>query len=68
MRPTDEHPTLDQRRALCETRVTLDGQPARISGAQRDFAMVRITASGLGAEWAWPTVARIVAKGGKFKS
>jgi hypothetical protein len=60
--------TLDGRRELCAARVTLNGEPAAISGARHDYAMVRQLASGLGAEWAWPTVARIVAAGGEFRS
>lgn len=62
------HPTLDQRRELCAAKVTLNGQPATISGAMRDFAVVRDIKTGLGAEWAWVTVARIVANGGRFRS
>jgi hypothetical protein len=47
--------------------VTLDGEPATISGAQLRFAMVR-SRSGKSAEFAWPTVARVVHKsGGAFR-
>jgi hypothetical protein len=60
--------TIEQRRELCAATVTLDGQPAWIGGASLDFAIVRQIKTGLGAEWAWPTVARIVANGGAFKS
>jgi hypothetical protein len=61
-------PDPDARRALCEARVTLNGRPARISGAQLEFAVVRDTVTGLACEWAWETAARIVARGGAFRS
>lgn len=62
--------TKDERIALVETRgVTLDGQPAKIGGYSLPFAQVRLL-SGKGGpvEYAWETVARIVAKGGRFQS
>ena len=61
-------PTLSERYELIDAKVTLDGNRAKISGARNDFAMVRVIPSGLGCEFAWSTVARIVAKGGAFKS
>lgn len=62
-------PDLDERRALCEAEVTLDGKPATIRGAQKAFAFVSQRDTGLGAQWAWPTVADIVAnRGGAFHS
>jgi hypothetical protein len=60
--------TYDERYALCGGGVTLNGQPATVTGAQHAFAMVRDVRSGLGCEWAWETVARIRANGGAFKS
>ena len=65
-----ERNQLDQRRELCQTRTaTLDGWPAVISGALNDFATVAtLGGSGHACEFAWPTVARIVANGGAFKS
>jgi hypothetical protein len=62
------HPTLAERQALCAAKVTLDGQPAKVSGFRNEYAKVSIIKSGLSAEWAWETVARIVAKGGRFSS
>lgn len=59
---------LDERRELCAADVTLDGRPARIAGSRNDFATVRVRATGLGAEWSWPTVRRVVANGGEFRS
>lgn len=57
-----------ERRALCEADITLNGRPAKISGACLDYAMVTDRESGLGAEWSWPAVQRIVAKGGAFST
>lgn len=62
-----ENITIEQRRELCSAAVTLDGEPARITGAALPFAKVSTATNG-GYEWAWPTVARIVANGGAFKS
>lgn len=60
--------TDDERRALCDARVTLNGEPAKIAGTSLPFATVTTLATGLGCQWAWPTVARIVANGGRFTS
>ncbi len=61
--------TAARREQLCQQQgITLNGNPARISGSQLDFAVVRETASGLGCEWAWETVALIVSRGGAFES
>lgn len=62
------HPNLVDRYALCDTPVTLDGKPAKIAGAKRDFATIRTLPDGASYEWAWETVARVVANGGAFKS
>jgi hypothetical protein len=54
---------------LCWTPdVTLDGKPAKISGARLPFARVTALPDGPGYEWAWETVARVVAAGAAFKS
>lgn len=59
----------EDRLALCQERaVTLDGHPAVISGARERFASVRTLTGGYGTEWAWSTVARVVANGGDFRS
>lgn len=60
-------PTLDERAALCEAKVTLDGHKAKISGYRNDFATVRDLVTGNSPEWAWETVQRIVARGGAFR-
>lgn len=58
-----------QRQQLCEQAVTLDGEPARISGWTNSFAAVsRSDGRGGSVEFAWPTVARIVEAGGAFQS
>jgi hypothetical protein len=60
------HRTLAERRELCGTEdVTLDGVPAMIMGAANKFAQVAtLHIGGPAVEYAWPTVARIVASGG----
>jgi hypothetical protein len=68
MKVTTRHVPLSERIALCDATVTLNGHPARVLGYRHPFAHVADTATGLSAEWAWETVARIVAKDGAFKS
>jgi hypothetical protein len=60
------YPTRAERIALTETIVTLNGQRARITGYNQEFATVRASESGASGQWAWQTAARIVAKGGLF--
>ena len=59
---------IEEKRALCAEKVTLDDKPAVISGAKNLYATVTDFQSGLSAEFSWDTVKRVVAKGGKFKS
>lgn len=65
-----ERDALDERRELADTRgLTLDGEPAVIVGARNPFAKVAtLRSDGPVVEFAWPTVARIVAAGGAFRS
>jgi hypothetical protein len=57
------------RRALCAATVTLDGKPAKISGARAESAYVTALPGGPAVEYAWPTVARVVAENdGRFTS
>lgn len=60
--------TLEGRRELCARPCTLNGRPAAIGGALEAFATVRDRETGLGAQWAWPTVARVLERGGDFYS
>ena len=60
--------SVEERQALCAAEVTLNGERAKVSGAQRAFARVTQIASGLSAEWSWGAVARVVAAGGGFRS
>jgi hypothetical protein len=47
--------------------VTLNGEPAAITGFRNDFAHIRQVKTGLGCEWSWPTVLHVVrTKGGAF--
>jgi hypothetical protein len=66
---TADRPDRAARQALCATSgVTLNGQPARITGAGLEYARVTEIRSGLSAEWPWHAVARVVARGGRFES
>ena len=56
------------RNALIDARVTLNGKPAVICGQLNDYATVAALPDGPSYEWAWPTVARIVANGGDFRA
>lgn len=47
---------------------TLDGKPATISGHSLDFGWVCQLPHGIRAEYAWPTIARVMFDGGRFKS
>jgi hypothetical protein len=60
--------TLTQKYDLIAAVVTLDGKPAKVSGALQPFATVAQLPSGNAVEFAWSTVARIVAKDGSFRS
>lgn len=61
--------TTEQKYDLINVRVTLNGKPAKISGARMQFATVAtLDSSGTAVEFSWPAVARIVAAGGKFKA
>jgi hypothetical protein len=49
--------------------VTLNNEPAYISGIYDDFATIRQRRSGLGCEWSWVTVEHVLLNcGGAFKS
>jgi hypothetical protein len=60
--------TLAAKYELCAAEVTLNGQQARITGARNAFATVVTLPDGPGYEYAWSTVARVVAAGGAFRS
>lgn len=60
------HNTIAARRMLGETRVTLDGKPARITGFLSSFAQIQSDDSSV--EFAWQSVAHVVATGGEFFS
>lgn len=58
----------EERTELVHAKVTLDGERAVIGGLRNDYATVTSLETGKSFEWAWAAVARVVAKGGKFKS
>lgn len=60
--------TLERKQQLCNEEVFLDGKPAKIVGWKNDFAKVVDQQTGVGYEWAWSTVDRIVQNGGLFRS
>lgn len=60
------HGTVEQRRALGESRVTLDGEPALISGFRMAFATIQSNDQDV--EFSWESVAHVVACGGNFFS
>lgn len=57
-----------KRMGLTEAKVTLNGEPAKVSGVYNRFATVTQLKTRLSAEWSWEAVERVVAKGGDFKS
>lgn len=60
---------LEDRQALCQAEVTLDGQRAVVSGYNNPFAHVTQLATGYSVEFAWETVQRIVLnRGGAFRA
>lgn len=61
----------EERRRLIDAEVTLDGYPARILGRLNEYATVttyRQEDPRLHYEWSWETAARVVSKGGAFRS
>jgi hypothetical protein len=58
-----------RRRELVGIPVTLNGEPARISGSRLPFASVTQAKGGLSAEWSWESVEHVVtACGGAFRT
>lgn len=47
---------------------TLDGAPAMVVGRRLDFAVIATIDGARRYEWAWPTVGRIMARDGAFRS
>lgn len=60
--------TLQQRRDLVAVPVTLDGEPAVITGAQNEFATIATLRGGRAAPWSWPAAERVVQAGGHFRT
>lgn len=59
--------SLDERRELCQGRVTLDGQPAVVGGVRNDYATVASLDGKLAGEWSWQAVRRVrTERGGRF--
>jgi len=57
----------DERYELCSSRVTLNGEPAKIGGITKKWASVTVLPNGPSYDWTWDVIARIVAEaGGRF--
>lgn len=56
------------RRLLIDMPCTINGRPARICGINDPFARVEDRETGLGCEFAWETVHRVLSNGGRFKA
>ena len=59
---------IERRRELAAAEVTLNGEPATISGVLNDFATVWQIPNGMKAEFAWQTVEHIINNGGNFRA
>lgn len=55
---------IETRQELCQAKVTLNGQAAKITGYGNRFATVTDKATRLSAQWSWEAVERVVASGG----
>lgn len=65
--------SVQRRQELCQERVFLNGEPARINGYARCWASVTLTASieagrPRGVTLSWEEVERVVSRGGRFGS
>lgn len=63
---SEGNPALVKRQGLCQTRVTLNGKPAVVTGAKMKFATVMSLDGILSFEWAWEAVESVIVSGGKF--
>ena len=66
---TDPTMTLEAKRDICNEKVTINGNRAKITGYNQPFATVTDLTTGLSAQWAWATALRvIVMSDGRFRS
>lgn len=65
---TEDHPTSAQKIAMTKIKITLNGEPAVLSGIRNQFATVTQSRTGLKAEWSWEAVRNVIRKGGRFES
>lgn len=54
-----------ERELLSRQKITLDGDDARIIGLRLEYAIVRSQKQEV--VFSWPTVKRVIEKGGRFK-
>jgi hypothetical protein len=68
-RQRETHPTTEVRQALCARRdLTINSNPARISGARNDFATVTDMTTRMSCEWAWGSAFLVANTSKAFKS
>ncbi len=56
------------RELICESQITLDGHPAKITGRLDDYATISALPDGPSYQWSWDSALRIVRNCGNFKS
>lgn len=59
---------LAMRALLCESLITLDGEPAKITGRMEDYATISALPDGPSYQWSWDSALQIVRNCGNFKS
>ena len=60
--------TIEQKQQFCQTKVTLNGMPAKVCGTRNEFASV-VGKSGERYEWSWHAVRHVIEnRGGVFTS
>lgn len=59
---------LAMRSLLCESFITLDGEPAKITGRLEPFATISALPDGPSYQWSWKSTLQIVRNCGNFKS
>jgi hypothetical protein len=62
-------PSAEERERLASVSITLNGEPAFITGRQQRFPRIVQRATRLGCEFSWPAIANVIDnKGGAFRS
>lgn len=62
-------PTKGERQIVCAMRdLTINGNPAKVSGWNNQYAKVTDITTGLSAEWSWQTAVTIASTHKRFQS